>query len=462
MVRVTVPYESLPRSTIASAAREEDIDRAQLEVDIPDSNLLAVVNPKEPPPLPSVEAAAAKALRTPVAGPSFPELLGPNKRVAVIVDNQFRPTPTSRYLKPLLDILEEKRVRHACLAVGGMMVSHAVPLSERDLEAKLGRENLERVQKLGFEVFQNEPKNPEANIFVGLTRLGTPVWVNRRVAECDVKVALPLTQATEYGYGGGGKLALAMCSEETIEVNHRFTPPVSPEAKYGALACPWRRDIDEIAEIVGLKYALNTILCVSHFGVAGLTFGRLPDSFRVSVERYNSIFAYDVPGLAERKADIVICGTPAISDHLFFHTAKGVFSADLVCKDGGTIIFCSPARGIETSQGFFPGFSWWSDFFQPYMPPSRENYERILKDVCRGKIPLWSGCVWIPLYEVLTRKKLTVVTEKENLPDAQKTFDATSSLQEAFDEALRRHGKDAKVLVVPYPKYQLPKWAVIM
>jgi hypothetical protein len=35
-------------------------------------------------------------------------------------------------------------------------------------------------------------------------------------------------------------------------------------------------------------------------------------------------------------------------------------------------------------------------------------------------------------------------------------FDATTSLDEAFAEAMDRHGADAKVIVLPYARYQLP------
>jgi lactate racemase len=35
-------------------------------------------------------------------------------------------------------------------------------------------------------------------------------------------------------------------------------------------------------------------------------------------------------------------------------------------------------------------------------------------------------------------------------------LDATTSLDDAFAAAMRRHGPDAKVVVLPYARYQLP------
>jgi nickel-dependent lactate racemase len=103
------------------------------------------------------------------------------------------------------------------------------------------------------------------------------------------------------------------------------------------------------------------------------------------------------------------------------------------------------------------------DLMQPYMPPTRENYERVLHDIHHRTIEMWSGCIWVPIYEVMTRKHLTMVTLEENLEMAAEIgFDATTSLDEAFAAAMDRHGPDAKVIVLPYARYQLPKNAIRM
>ena len=76
---------------------------------------------------------------------------------------------------------------------------------------------------------------------------------------------------------------------------------------------------------------------------------------------------------------------------------------------------------------------------------------------------MWAGCIWVPIYEVMTRKHLTVVTLEENLAMAADIgLDATTSLDEAFAAAMARHGADAKVAILPYARYQLPKNAVRM
>ena len=71
---------------------------------------------------------------------------------------------------------------------------------------------------------------------------------------------------------------------------------------------------------------------------------------------------------------------------------------------------------------------------------------------------MWAGCIWVPIYEVMTRKRLTMVTLEENLEMAADIgIEATTSLDGAFAAAMEQHGPDAKVIVLPFARYQLPR-----
>jgi nickel-dependent lactate racemase len=285
------------------------------------------------------------------------------------------------------------------------------------------------------------------------------VWIHSEVAKRDVKIAIGHAQANHWGYGGGGKLIMpGVASDETIESNHcNFT--MSPQTHYGALAGPMRSDIDEIATMTGLDYTLNVLLD-TRGRVVEIVGGPHPKAHRVAIERFNEIYAYENPVADKGQADIAICGVFAPTDHLFFHTGWGCMSSDFVVKDGGTIIYTSPSPGVHTEVGDFPGLAL-MDLMKPYMPPTPENYQRVLRDIHHRKIQMWAGCIWVPIYEVMTRKHLKLVTLEENLEMAADIgMDATTSLDEAFQEALERHGQDAKVIVLPYARYQLPRNAV--
>ncbi len=456
MARLKIPYESLDPLTIGSADDQSKVYREELELEVPDSNLLAAIYPDEPEAVADATDATREALANPVRGPSFAELIQGGKSVAIVIDNQFRPTPVSKLLPAVFDLLEEAGVSDACVITGNGKV---FPLSDSDIELKVGRENLDRMERSGIGFFQNEPRNEEAYTYFGVTSRGTPVWIHSEVAKRDVVLAIGQAQANHWGYGGGGKLIMpGVASDETIESNHcNFT--MSPQTHYGALAGPMRSDIDEIATMVGLDYTLNVLLD-THGRVLEIIGGPHPQAHRNAIEKFNSIYAYENPVAEKGQADIGLCGVFAPTDHLFFHTGWGCMSSDFVVKDGGSIIYCSPSPGVHTEVGDFPGLAL-MDLMKPYMPPTPENYQRVLRDIHHRKIQMWAGCIWVPIYEVMTRKHLTLVTLEENLEMAADIgIDATTSVDEAFAAALERQGSNAKTIFLPYARYQLPRNAV--
>jgi lactate racemase len=456
--RAVIPFESLDPLTIGAADDESKVYRETLELEIPTANLLAALYPDEPDPVPNATEAARAALEQPVDGPRFSELLDGAASVCVIIDNQFRPTPASKLLPPVLDAIEAAGVSDARVICANGKV---FPMSDSDVEQKLGRENLDRMERLGIPFFQNEPRNAEAYTYVGVSSRGTPVWLHKEVAKSEVTISIGQAQANHWGAGGGGKLILpGVVSDETIESNHcAFVP--SPQTHYGAYAGPMRSDIDEVASMCGLSGTMNVVLD-TRGRVVECLFGSHPEAHRAAIRRFNDIYAYESFVPDKGQADIAICGVFAPTDHLFFHTGWGCMSADLVLKDGGTVIYTSPSPGVSTAVGDFPGLAL-MDLMKPYMPPTPQNYEQVLRDIHGRTIQMWAGCIWVPIYEVMTRKHLTLVTLEDNLEMAADIgIDATTSLDEAFAAALARHGPDAKVVVLPYARYQLPLNAIRM
>ena len=455
---VVIPYESMDPLAIGATDDESKKHRDTLELEIPTANLLAALYPEEPDPVPDATEAARQALASPVDGPTFAEILAGKASIAVIIDNQFRPTPSSKLLPAVFDAIEAAGVSDVRVVCANGKV---FPMSERDMEQKLGRDNLARMEANGWPFHQNDPQNANAYAFVGVSSGGTPVWLLKEVANSEVKITIGQAQANHWGAGGGGKLILpGVVSDATVESNHcAFV--TSPQTHYGAYAGPMRSDIDEVASMCGLDCTMNVILD-THGRVIDCSFGSHPEAHREAIRRFNAIYAYDNFVEEQGPADIAICGVFAPTDHLFFHTGWGCMSADLVVSDGGTIIYTSPSPGVSTAIGDFPGLAL-MDLMQPYMPPTRENYERVLMDIHSRTIQMWAGCIWVPIYEVMTRKHLTLVTLEENLAMAAEIgIDATTSLDDAFAAAIQRHGPDARVVVLPYARYQLPKTAVRM
>ena len=282
-----------------------------------------------------------------------------------MIDNQFRPTPSSKLLPAVFDAIEAAGVTdvRVCCANGKVF-----PMSESDTEQKVGRDNLARMERNGWSFSQNDPQNPDAYTYVGVSSGGTPVWLLNEVASADLKITIGQAQANHWGAGGGGKLILpGVVSDETVESNHcAFV--TSPQTHYGAYVGPMRSDIDEVASMCGLDCTMNVLLD-THGRVIDVVFGSHPEAHREAIRRFNEIYAYESFVPEHGQADIAICGVFAPTDHLFFHTGWGCMSADLVVKDGGTLIYASPSPGVSTAIGDFPGLAL-MDLMKPYMPPT--------------------------------------------------------------------------------------------
>jgi nickel-dependent lactate racemase len=97
--------------------------------------------------------------------------------------------------------------------------------------------------------------------FVGITDLGTPVWVNKYVAEADFKIALGrIYPHCTYGYEGGYKMIVpGVASFETIIRDHSLN--FSPRSDYGILRNnPSRGEADAVGRMVGLDFLVNFVI----------------------------------------------------------------------------------------------------------------------------------------------------------------------------------------------------------
>ncbi len=71
MASLKIPYESLDPLTIGASGDESKVYREELELEVPDANLLAAIYPDEPEPVADATEAARAALESPVSGPAL-------------------------------------------------------------------------------------------------------------------------------------------------------------------------------------------------------------------------------------------------------------------------------------------------------------------------------------------------------------------------------------------------------
>jgi len=423
-----VPYE---------AAEERGV---YLELEVSDNNLVKSFIPKEQAALPDLKGAVERAVENPIGSKKLSELLVGAKNVIIITENQFRQAP----IKEILPILI-KKAKNAGAAVTIVIGCGKVPaLSPKEIAEKLG----EDVVKSDVEVYCNDVSQADNYVFKGITTAGTPVWVHKQVAKADVIITISTTQATLWGYGGSGMIIPAVASNETIEINHIMS--LAPNCVPGNNDCLMQLDKYEAARLCGISMGINMTVN-NRFEVTYVNAGDFITSHKEAIKVYDRVYRFDASIFRENKADIVIVGSSAPTDHLFFHTGWVNVNCKPIVKKGGTIIFATPCPGY----GDWPGFAL-MEMAKDFMPPTPENNEKALKAFYDHTRELWAGCIWYKIYDAMLYADYYIVTRSENLPMARDIgFTVYDNIEQAYKDALAKQGPNARIAFVPYGRYSI-------
>ena len=413
-------------------------DKGTLNVEIDDNNLVLDTDTNFPAEIGNLDDAILAALDQPAAGPGFSERLADAGKVIILMDNFARLTPADKILPPILKKIKDAGKEVEILVASGLLRE----MNAAELKRKFGQEILSS----GVPIYQSKARETWDFEFVGVTNYGTPVNVHRRLLEADLRLSVSMTQATLWGYGGGGSMILpGICSYETIEWNHRMMTCPTCAVGYEPPLNRMRDDIEAATRLVGLDMSLLAILNPK-MEVIELTAGETIAAHRASVQKYQEYFAFDVGRIPGGKLDVAITGSFP-GDRFFAHSCWPIANLDHFVRDGGTIILATPAPG---------GLAHYS-YAREYMPPTAEAIRRLYEDLFWGKQAGWHACLWMPIVEILAKKDCIVVTETERLPDFETVrIPAVDSLEKAYEQARSKYGPDLRVGNFPYGKWVVP------
>ncbi|MBT3254902.1 MAG: DUF2088 domain-containing protein [Deltaproteobacteria bacterium] len=413
--------------------------KGSLELEIEDKNLSLNTDVPFPEEMEDIDQAILRELDHPVAGAPFSESLKKAKKVVILTDNFARLTPAHRILPPILKKLREEGKEVSILVASGLLRE----MNEAELERKFGEEILAS----GIPIYQSKARETWDFEFVGVTSYGTPISVHKRLLEADLSLAVTMTQATLWGYGGGGSMILpGVCSFETIEWDHRLMSCPTCAVGYEPPLNRMREDIEEACVMSGLDMSLLAVFN-PEMGLIHLTAGETNAAHRASVKKYDDHYAFDLKNIPGGQLDVAISGSFP-GDRLFAHACWPIANLDHFVRDDGLIIVCTPIPG---------GLAHYT-YAKDYMPPTPEAIRRLYEDVFYGKQALWHACLWMPIIEVMAKKEVIVVTEPERIPDFDLVkIKAVTSLHEAYEIAGKKFGSDMTVGHFPYGKWVLPK-----
>jgi nickel-dependent lactate racemase len=278
---------------------------------IPTRNLLGIIEPKEKPGVPDPEAEVLRSLNNPVNSKPPRELVDTTSKVAIVVDDYTRAAPSTILIPPLI----------------------------REI---LGDELLTRVRTVSHDYLAKD------HVYVGTTKYGTKVSVNKVFANADVRILTGDIEMHYFaGYGGGRKSLLpGICSAEAIQSNHSMI--LHPKAQTSILTSnPIHEDMAEAAKLAKVDFILNAVTN-SEGEIVKVFSGDLEQAFLEGVKLVEEMCKINI----DRRADILVVspgGHPA--DINLYQAYKAVHNVMDCVKRGGVIILvaeCKEGYGNET------------------------------------------------------------------------------------------------------------------
>ncbi len=275
--------------------------------------------------------AIRERLDQPVGSPPLRELVKPDSKIALIMDDPGRPTPVHKLAAPVLDYLLEAGARPENVTGLFAIGTHAM-MSDQEMRARAGESVAGRIELRCFDC-----NDQSAFVRLGRTGRGTEVMLNRLAVEADLRVLIGTIEAhPQAGFGGGYKNILpGLAAGKSIGHNHLITP--SPEA-YNMIGTlpeenPMRLDLEEAGRMIkGPTFILNSILDPGLAPVA-LVAGDAVKAHREGVRLSREMYGVRLPG----KADVVIASAYPMDQDLR-QAGKAVLNVAGACRPGGVIV----------------------------------------------------------------------------------------------------------------------------
>ncbi len=317
-----------------------------LPVSIADEFLGPVVEPRPFSAASDVDQLIQEAVQHPIGAAPITELVKRGQRVAIVVDDYTRKTPVARILPLILRLLEEQGVADRQIQIVAALGTHR-PMTEAELRAKVGADIVSR-----YEVINTSCEEQDEMLFLGTSSNGIPAWVNRSVAEADLRIGIGMiTPHSDTGFSGGSKIILpGVCSSRTVNAFHAAGAFLG-ETQLGKIDSPLRINLESfVADRIPLSFIVNVILNIKGEIVQCVA------GDPVQAHRQGAAYARQSFGVpVDRRYEVVVANSYPY-DVDFWQSTKGIFCGSLIVADGGVLIVLTAATEGNSNYPRFPGY----------------------------------------------------------------------------------------------------------
>ncbi len=302
-------------------------------------------------PMPVIESAEAyrAIVEAPVSGKRLREIAAERnaKSACILVSDASRKVPNAKFSGILIEELLAAGIQEENILFVVAIGVHR-PATEAEMQESVGPEYYGRVR-----IENHTPFDKKNLVFLGYTKYGTPIEVNRRAWECDLHINIGKCEPHEFaGFSGGRKSVLpGISSEKTIVVNHRPKNLYSPFAVPGNLDNnPTHLDMLEAAKMFRIDFSVNLVMNDSMQVSAGFA-GELEASHAAAV-----FYLRKYCGVELRKKPDIIVTTPGAPLNLdFYQSMKPLIAlTEILDRNTAVILYSQCPEGVQSEDMLKP------------------------------------------------------------------------------------------------------------
>ena len=316
--------------------------RGHLDVELPDDRT-TVIEPSHMAELPDERAAMVAALDAPVKCKPLREQISASTKIVIVHTDITRATPNDRLIPWLLAYLESAGATRENITLLNGLGTHR-PNTKAEME-----QMLTPAVVANYRCVNHEPENDDAHVQLGVTKTGVPALINKHLVEADVRIITGFIEPHFFaGFSGGPKgIMPGVAALKTVMSNHGAEMIGDRRSTFGVTeGNPIWEEMRDIALRVGPSFLLNVALNEQR-KITGVFAGDLIAAHKVGIEFVRAGAMQRV----EKPFDIVITtnsGYPL--DMNLYQAVKGMRAADLIVKDGGTVIIAAEcAEGVPAN-----------------------------------------------------------------------------------------------------------------
>jgi nickel-dependent lactate racemase len=412
--------------------------KSSIRINIPTRNLIGVARSKQLPGLRDEDAAIKDALDHPINSLCLEQMVSPGKKVCIIVDDITRATPTAKLLPPVLERLHSRGLSKDDIKIIIATGMHA-PATFQEKRLIVGAEISEN-----YNVISHDAANKEEMVYVGQSKSGNSIWINRHVIESDYKILIGYVRPHPiFGFTGGRKsIVPGVADEQTNKYNHRPEWVCrNPNCDYLNLEDnPSHEDAVDIARRVKVDFIVNVVLNEKK-ELVKVVAGELVDAWREATALVKRAAIFEVDELA----DIVISSPGPYPDDINLYQALPYAIASRkhpVFKKGATMLLVARCQeGLGNEHTF--------DVLR-----ETENFAQVITRLEKQGIKRDEHFTYAFAYFSLLHNVRTMVYTEGITEQTLRSLKIAPAVNftKTIENLLRAYGSNARILVIPNSK----------